>query len=48
MASNLDREVLSARMCINLIFTRVSGIFGSSTSSLVQKAFQPLEGLENV
>jgi len=32
MASNPDREVLSARMCINLVFTRVSGVFRSSTS----------------
>ena len=32
MASNLDREILSARKCINLVFIRVSGVFRSSTS----------------
>ena len=32
MASSPDREVLSARMCLNLVFTRVSAVFRSSTS----------------
>jgi len=31
MDSNPDREVFSARFCINLIFTRVSGVYRSST-----------------
>ncbi len=39
MASNPDREVLSAQMCINLVFTRVSGIFRSSTSFPCPESF---------
>ncbi len=44
MASNPGLEVLSARMGINLVFTRVSGIFRSSTSFLCPESFSAPKG----
>jgi hypothetical protein len=44
MASNLDRERLLAQIDINLVLTRVSGIFRSSTSFRCYETFSaPLE-----
>lgn len=39
MASNLDRERLLARICINLVLTRVSGIFRALTSFAYSQRF---------
>ncbi|MEP0855623.1 restriction endonuclease [Trichocoleus sp. DQ-U1] len=44
MASNLDREGLSARKSINPVFTRVSGIFWSSTSFPCSERFSAPKG----
>jgi hypothetical protein len=48
MASNLDRERLLARMEMNLVFTRVLGIFRYRPFFPATRRFQPLKGLENV
>ena len=39
MASNLDRKRLLARIGINLVLTRVSGIFRASTSFAYPERF---------
>ncbi len=39
MASNLDAEGILARMGINLVLTRVSGIFRASTSFAYPERF---------
>ena len=39
MASNLDIEMVLARMGMNLVFTRVSGIFRLSTSFPCYESF---------
>ena len=44
MASNPDREILSARMFINLVSTRVSGVFRSSTSFPFPESFSAPKG----
>ena len=44
MASNPDIEVLSARFCINLVFTRVSSIFRSLTSFPYPERFSAPKG----
>jgi hypothetical protein len=44
MASNLDIERFLARMSMNLVFTRVSGIFRSLTSFPCYEAFSAPKG----
>ncbi len=48
MASNLDIEEFLDRMGMNLVSTRVLGIFRYRPFFPATRRFQPLKGLENV
>jgi hypothetical protein len=48
MALNLDTEGLLARIDMNLVFIRVSGIFRASTYFPCLERFSGSQGLENV